>query len=188
MPELTMDHRGNRSSDFRIRKNMHATLTKKFMDVMQDYQVCCRSAPMQPKVERGAQTALPSGRRCRTRTAANGGHSRVHDAVLSALWLQDRQTKYKKKYEEMCKRQYKIGTTRLVSLLDPGLRAAAHRGRATEDSAAVKCAREQKALQLAPRGKPRCVLARRGNVRPDGRVRLVSSQSSPTPRRRRSRT
>jgi len=46
------------SSDFRIRKNMHATLTKKFMDVMQDYQ--------------------------------------------------DRQTKYKKKYEEMCKRQYKI--------------------------------------------------------------------------------
>ena len=49
MPELTMDHRGNRSSDFRIRKNMHATLTKKFMDVMQDYQVCCRSAPLQPK-------------------------------------------------------------------------------------------------------------------------------------------
>lgn len=46
------------SSDYRIRKNMHATLTKKFIDVMQDYQ--------------------------------------------------DRQTKYKKKYEDMCKRQYRI--------------------------------------------------------------------------------
>ena len=52
------DPQAEQTSDFKIRRNMHATLTKKFMETMQDYQ--------------------------------------------------DRQTKYKHKYQDTVKRQFKI--------------------------------------------------------------------------------